>query len=120
MNKLIDISELTKILGLKSKHKGKSANYILRYWETQFSQIKPIILNGNRRYYNVDQVKKIKFIKYLLKERGLTIKGAKKMLNKKDIDVNDKNNIEKDYFKNEIINKSKSILEKIKKIKKYG
>ena len=59
-NKLLDISELSLLLDLKDKKTGKPSNYILRYWEQEFSQIKPIILKGNRRYYNSKQIEKIK------------------------------------------------------------
>ena len=63
----------------------------------------------------------IKFIKYLIRDKGLTIKGAKKYLNnKKKVDVKVKNNIENEYFKENLKNKSKNILDKIKKIKNYG
>ena len=63
----------------------------------------------------------IKFIKYLLKDKGLTIKGAKNIINKKkNIDVNDKNIIEDAYLKDKIKKKSFNILKKIKKLKSYG
>tara|TARA_Y100000992_G_C21088999_1_gene407006 strand:+ start:287 stop:667 length:381 start_codon:yes stop_codon:yes gene_type:complete len=117
----IDISELSRELNLVSKKTGKPANYILRFWEKEFKDIKPTIMSGNRRYYDQNQVNKIKFIKYLLKDKGLTIKGAKKiLLNKKNIDVNNKSIIEKEYFKIKIKNKSKKILKKIKGLKNYG
>ena len=117
----IDISELSRELNLVSKKTGKPANYILRFWEKEFKDIKPAIMIGNRRYYDQNQVNKIKFIKYLLKDKGLTIKGAKKiLLNKKNIDVNNKSIIEKEYFKIKIKNKSKKILKKIKGLKNYG
>lgn len=121
IKKLLDISELSIQLGLKDKKTGKPTNHVLRYWEQVFNQIKPTVLKGNRRYYNENQVEKIKYIKYLLKDRGMTIKGAKKYLeNKKNIDVNDINNIEDDYIKSKLTKASKKILEKIKKIKNYG
>ena len=82
-DKLIDISELCKLLELTDKKTGKPLNHVIRFWEKQFTQIRPLLLKGNRRYYDKTQVKKIKFIKYLLKEKGLTIKGAKKSLMKK-------------------------------------
>ena len=117
----IDISELSRELNLVSKKTGKPANYILRFWEKEFKDIKPTIMSGNRRYYDQNQVNKIKFIKYLLKDKGLTIKGAKKiLLNKKNIDVNNKSIREKEYFKIKIKNKSKKILKKIKGLKNYG
>ena len=117
----LNISELSIRLNLINKKTGKPLNHILRFWEKEFSEIKPVILKGNRRYYNQKQVDKITYIKFLLRDKGLTIKGAKNILKgKKIIDETDKNNIEKDYFKMNIKNKSKNILKKIKEIKKYG
>ena len=117
----LNISELSIRLNLINKKTGKPLNHILRYWEKEFSEIKPVILKGNRRYYNQKQVDKIEYIKFLLRDKGLTIKGAKNILKgKKIIDETDKNNIEKDYFKNRISNKSKNILKKIKGLKNHG
>ena len=116
-----NISELSKELGLINKKTGKPSNHILRFWEKEFIDIKPTVLKGNRRYYDHNQVKKIKYIKYLLKDKGLTIKGAKKILKeKKNIDVYNENNIEKDYLKKNIETKSKEILKKLKDLKDYG
>ena len=121
MKNFLDISELSKELDLINKKTGKPSNHILRFWEKEFVGIKPKVLKGNRRYYDQKQIDKIKYIKYLLKDKGLTIKGAKKFLkNKKNIDVTNVNNIEEDYFKNNIKNKSKKILKKIKELKNYG
>ena len=47
MNKFINISELSKILDLVHPINKKPLNHILRYWEKEFKQIKPKILNGN-------------------------------------------------------------------------
>ena len=117
----LNISELSIRLNLINKKTGKPLNHILRFWEKEFSEIKPVILKGNRRYYNQKQVDKIEYIKFLLRDKGLTIKGAKNILKgKKIIDETDKNNIEKDYFKMSIKNKSRNILKKIKGIKKHG
>ena len=117
----LNISELSIRLNLINKKTGKPLNHILRYWEKEFSEIKPVILKGNRRYYNQKQVDRIAYIKFLLRDKGLTIKGAKSILKgKKIIDETDKNIIEKDYFKMSIKNKSKNILKKIKGIKKHG
>ena len=117
----LNISELSIRLNLINKKTGKPLNHVLRFWEKEFSEIKPVILKGNRRYYNQKQVDKIAYIKFLLRDKGLTIKGAKNILKgKKIIDETDKNIIEKDYFKMSIKNKSKNILKKIKGIKKHG
>ncbi len=117
----LDISELSIELDLINKKTGKPANHILRFWEKKFKDIKPTILQGNRRYYDKFQVDKIKYIKFLLKDKGLTIKGAKKILKeKKNIDEHNKNNIEKEYLKSTIKKKSRNILNKLRKLKNYG
>ena len=74
------IGEVAQMLGLINKKKGTLSTYTIRYWEKEFKQIKPIILAGKRRYYNKKCIRKIKLIKYLLKERGMTIKGVKTLL----------------------------------------
>ena len=48
------IGEVAKILGLVNKKKGTLNTHTIRFWEKEFKQIKPKILNGNRRYYNND------------------------------------------------------------------
>ena len=45
------IGEVVKILNLKSNDKGSLPTHVIRFWETQFKQIKPKKLNSNRRYY---------------------------------------------------------------------
>ena len=117
----LDITELSIELNLINKKTGKPANHILRFWEKEFSEIKPTILIGNRRYYDQKQVNKIKYIKFLLRDKGLTIKGAKNILKrKKNIDEIDRNIIEKEYIKNSIKTKSNNILKKIKGLKNHG
>ena len=75
------IGEVAKELGLVDKKTGHLQTHTIRYWETQFRQIRPNIRAGKRRYYSVKNLKIIKCIKFLLKEKGLTINGVKKMLN---------------------------------------
>ena len=75
------IGEVAKIIGLIDKKKGTLSTHTLRFWEKKFSQIKPKILSGKRRYYTNKEIRVIKLIKYLLKEKGMTIKGAKLALN---------------------------------------
>ena len=117
----LGISELSVKLDLVNKNTNKPASYILRFWEKEFKEIKPLILKGNRRYYDDKQIKIIKFIKYLLKDKGLTINGVKKILKeKKNIDGSRKNNIEEEYLKMNIKIKSKKILKKLSDLKKHG
>ncbi len=121
MTKLINITELAKMLKLVNVSNKKPLNYILRFWEKEFKQIRPKLIN-NRRYYTVEQVKLIKKIKFLLKDEGMTIKGAKNILNRKikKLDDSNSNSLQAVYYKKVLKEKSSQILEKIKKLKKYG
>ena len=121
MEKLINISQLSKLLNLINSKTKKPSNYILRYWEKEFKQIKPMILK-NIRYYSVKQINMIKLIKFLLKDKGMTINGVKNVLksNINTLDDYDLYSLKADYHKKNIKEKSKIILDKIKKIKKYG
>ena len=74
------IGQVAKKLNLIDKKTGKLQTYIIRYWESQFKQIKPSIRAGGRRYYSNKNIKMINFIKYLLKEKGMTTIGVKKLL----------------------------------------
>ena len=84
MKKLINITQLSILLNLLNKKTKKPSNYILRYWEKQFKQIKPLILN-KRRYYPEKQINLIKLIKFLLKDKGMTVIGVKNILNSKKL-----------------------------------
>ena len=75
------IGEVVKILDLKSKNLSISPTHTIRFWEKQFKQIKPKILNGKRRYYDNKNIELLKKVKYLLKDQGMTINGVKKILN---------------------------------------
>ncbi|SUZ94524.1 uncharacterized protein METZ01_LOCUS47378 [marine metagenome] len=55
--------------------------HVLRYWEQEFSQLRPIKRKGNRRYYQRHDVLLIRQIKELLYDNGYTILGAKQKLN---------------------------------------
>jgi DNA-binding transcriptional MerR regulator len=52
--------------------------HVLRFWESRFSQIKPLKLRGGRRYYRPDDIEVLSTIKHLLYKQGYTINGAKK------------------------------------------
>ena len=75
------IGEVAKILKLQVNKNGILPTHIIRFWETQFKQIKPKILNSNRRYYDEKTINLLKKVKFLLKEQGMTINGVKKILN---------------------------------------
>ena len=78
------IGEVARILNFKSNDKGVLPTHVIRFWETQFKQIKPKILNSNRRYYDEKTINLLKKIKFLLKDQGMTINGVKKILNNED------------------------------------
>ena len=113
------IGEVAKILNLKSNKKGELPTHIIRFWETQFKQIKPKILNSNRRYYDEDCINLLKKVKFLLKEQGMTINGVKKLLNGDQslkLDEMANNSIRADNLRNKLVKTSK-IVKNLKDIK---
>ena len=111
------IGEVAKILDLVNEKKGTLNTHTIRFWEKKFKQIKPKILNGNRRYYNSETIDILKKVKYLLKDQGMTINGAKKVLNSDKslkLDELPNNSINVDYS---IKNKIKNISNLIKQLK---
>ena len=110
------IGEVTKELGLIDKKTGHLQTHTLRYWETQFKQIRPLIKAGKRRYYSKKNFQIIKLIKFLLKEKGLTINGVKKILNNPKIHSLD-DNMNLGVYKPDLQN-TKIIKNKVKKISK--
>ena len=108
------IGEVAKILNLKSNNKGVLPTHIIRFWETQFKQIKPKILNSNRRYYDVKTINLLKKVKFLLKDQGMTINGVKKILNNEDSlkldEIADKS-IRTENLKNKLLNISNKLKE---------
>ena len=104
------IGEVAKVLNLYNKKKGTFSTYTIRFWEREFKQVKPKIFTGNRRYYDENSVNILKKIKYLLKDKGMTLNGVKKVLNSEDSDI--------DELYNTTINQKKIIKAKLIKIKK--
>ena len=72
------IGDVANELDLIDKKTGQIQTHTIRYWETQFKQIKPTIKAGGRRYYSKKDIKIINYIKFLLRDKGLTINGVKK------------------------------------------
>ena len=66
------IGEVSELCGVKP--------YVLRYWEQEFTQLKPMKRRGNRRYYQHHEVLMIRRIRELLYEQGFTINGARNRL----------------------------------------
>ena len=83
-----------RTIGEASKEVGVEP-YVLRFWETKFSQLSPVKRSGGRRFYRPSDIDKLRIIKSLLYDNGLTIKGAVEQLKKI--------NINKDVSNKEII-----------------
>ena len=109
------IGEVAEILRLNSKKKGDFSTHTIRFWEKQFKQVKPKLLNSNRRYYDQNTINILKKIKFLLKDQGMTINGVKKILdnsNNKDtlnLDEISNNSIRTDKLRNKVLRISKIV-----------
>tara|TARA_B100000989_G_scaffold199738_1_gene150967 strand:- start:458 stop:829 length:372 start_codon:yes stop_codon:yes gene_type:complete len=113
------IGEVVKILGLRSKKGQAIPTHTIRFWEKEFKQVKPKLLNGNRRYYDRNNIEILKRIHFLLKEQGMTIKGVKKILNNKKplkLDEISNNYIKADNLKNKLV-KISNLVKNLKKLK---
>jgi len=73
------IGEVSELCGVKP--------HVLRYWEQEFTQLKPVKRRGNRRYYQHHEVLLVRRIRELLYEQGFTISGARNKLDNRMIDV---------------------------------
>ena len=83
------ISEVAELLNLINIKTGKVSTHTIRFWEKEFKQIKPKIFAGNRRYYDNETIEILKNIKFLLKDKGMTIKGVKKYLLNDESDLDE-------------------------------
>ena len=109
------IGEVAKILNLIDKKTGKLSTHTIRFWEKEFKQVKPYIFSGKRRYFDESSIIILKKIKFLLKNKGMTIKGAKSYLDNYNskLDDFDIKTINAGIIKNKI-NKISNLLKKIK------
>ena len=121
MPKFIKIGELIKLLNSSKESKKKISSHNLRFWEKQIKQIKPKKIN-NQRYYSSKQIDILKLIIFLLKEKRLTISGVKNELNSNNYKLDDYNSLslKADYYRSNLKKKSKNILYKLNRLKKYG
>ncbi len=73
------IGEVSELCGVKP--------HVLRYWEQEFTQLKPVKRRGNRRYYQHHEVLLIRRIRELLYEQGFTISGARNKLDSRGAEL---------------------------------
>ena len=115
------IGEVAKDLNLVNPKTGKLNTHTIRFWEKEFKQIRPKIFAGKRRYYDQETIKIIKKIRYLLKEKGLTINGVKKFLiNERSFNLDESSNRTINTSKNSLKTKLEKISNLVKEIKKLG
>ena len=115
------IGEVAKLLNLVSQKTGKLNTHTIRFWEKEFSQIRPKIFSGKRRYYDNKAIEILKKIKFLLKEKGMTINGVKKhLINKNSFDLDDFSNTTINSKNNNLKSQIEKISKLVKEIKKLG
>lgn len=106
------ISEVSKLTGLEQ--------YILRYWETEFEQLKPAKNNAGNRIYTNKDIKLILQIKQLLREEKYTIEGAKKILEESNTEsVIQNKEIKSEQITERKINTASSIKNDLEEIKNF-
>ena len=115
------IGEVAKLLNLVSQKTGKLNTHTIRFWEKEFSQIRPKIFSGKRRYYDNKSIEILKKIKFLLKEKGMTINGVKKyLINKNSFDLDEFSNTTINSKNNNLKSQIEKISKLVKEIKKLG
>ena len=90
------------------------STHTIRFWEKEFKQVKPKVFSGNRRYYDETCINLLKKIKFLLKNKGMTLNGVKKVLNSENSDIDEIFNTsikQKNIIKTKLINIKKIIKE---------
>lgn len=98
------IAEVAEELGV--------ATHVLRFWETKFSQIRPMKATGGRRYYRPDDVEILKLIKSLLYGNRYTIEGAQRFIKEKGLkNLLGSEEIQKDFFEEKVEGASESAVQ---------
>jgi DNA-binding transcriptional MerR regulator len=98
------IGEVGNLCGVKP--------HVLRYWEQEFSQLKPAKRRGNRRFYQYDDVLIIRKIRKLLYENGFTIEGARAQLASNSAEVN--KSVQTEAVVKKMISDLENVLQKLK------
>ncbi len=111
------ISEVAELLNLVNPKTGKVSTHTLRFWEQEFAQVKPKIFAGRRRYYDNKTIEILKKIKFLLKDKGMTVKGVKKYFIDEETSLDEMVNtsINKKIILKSKLNKISKIVKELKK-----
>lgn len=89
------------------------APHVLRFWETKFTQIKPMKTKSSRRYYRPDDVELLALIKELLYNRRYTIEGVQKLFKNRSLKDILGTEIQRDFFEEDVVNSDSSIDDKL-------
>jgi len=117
----VDVGGTFTDLLLINEKTGKLNTHTIRFWEKEFKQIKPKIFSGRRRYYDNETIRTLKKIKFLLKDKGLTINGVKKfLLNESSFNLDESSNISIKTTNNNLKTRLEKISNLLKEIKKLG
>ena len=114
------IGEVARDLNLINPKNGKLNTHTIRFWEKEFKQIKPKLMNNKRRYYDKNTINLLKRIKFLLKDQGMTIKGVKNIIKDGRFNLDDEINLPINTPKNDLklrLKKISSILKNLKENK---
>lgn len=98
------IGEVSELCDLKA--------HVLRYWEQEFSTLKPVKRSGNRRYYQRKDILLVRLIRDLLYNQGFTIEGARAQLTNNSNNVTTQNNQSKEVLAS-VVNKLESVLSEL-------
>ena len=98
------IGEVSELCGVKP--------HVLRYWEQEFTQLKPVKRRGNRRYYQHHEVLLVRRIRELLYEQGFTISGARNRLDQTQ--YGRKGALEEEFDLTDFARELKKIAEKLR------
>ena len=111
------ISEATNEINKQANNGIKINTHTIRFWEKEFKQIKPKLMNNKRRYYDKNTINLLKRIKFLLKDQGMTIKGVKNIIKDERFILDDEINLPINTPKNDLklrLKKISSILKNLK------
>ena len=88
------IGQLAEEIDLIDRVTGKPKTHVIRFWEKKFKILKPSVVLNSHRYYSRGDIELFRRVKFLLKDKGMTIKGATKLIDDEySIDYKKMNNI---------------------------
>ena len=117
--KFYNITELVEILEKKDPYKKKINNHTIRNWESKIKIMKPDKHINGRRYYTHEKLELIRFIKYLIKEKKITLNKVNKILEIQKIKLDGENvlSINNQHYKVYFTRRIKYLMQQLIKVK---